>query len=384
MSRRLLYGRAFVGGRLRDGVGIEIGDGRIAAVYLEGESPPEAEPFAGTLVPGFVDLHVHGAAGADFMDGSEQAARAVAAFHAGHGTTALAATTLSAPREATQEALAAAAAVARQPGAAEAAIVGVHLEGPYLNPRRAGAQDPAALRAADRGEVAQWLGAAGALPVLMTVAPEVPGVLALIAGLGERVIFSVGHTEATLEQAERAFAAGARHLTHLFNAMPGLHHRQPGPVAAAIAAEGVTAELIADGVHVHPAMLRLALDLFPKRLLLITDAMRACGLGDGAYRLGALAVEVRGGEARLADGTLAGSLLTMARAVHFMVTRAGVPLERVLPMTSTAPARVLGLTDRGRIEAGCIADLVELSSELAVTRVLVRGREVARASAGGW
>jgi len=223
-----LHGRTFVDGEVREGVTVELDGARIAAVRVGESAPAGAQRIAGVLVPGFVDLHVHGGAGADFMDGTVEAARRVCAFHARHGTVALAATTLSASRAEITAAVAAAAAVARDPRPGESRIIGIHLEGPYLNPAKAGAQDPAALREVDRAEVEEWLAAAGDLPVAMTVAPEVPGVIELIAALADRVIFSIGHTEADEELASRALAAGARRFTHLWNAMPPLHHRRPG------------------------------------------------------------------------------------------------------------------------------------------------------------
>jgi N-acetylglucosamine-6-phosphate deacetylase len=370
-----LHGRAFVDGDVRDGVTVEIDGARIAAVRVGESAPADAQRITGLLVPGFVDLHVHGGAGADFMDGTVEAVRRVCAFHARHGTVALAATTLSAPRAEITAAVSAAVAVSREPRPGEARVAGIHLEGPYLNPAEAGAQDPAALRAVDRGEVAEWLAAAGDLPVTMTVAPEVAGVLELIAELARRVTFSLGHTEADEELTQRALAAGARRFTHLWNAMPPLHHRKPGIVGAALASPDAMLELIADGHHVHPLLLAACARLAPQRVALITDAMRAAGMPDGRYTLAALDVEVRAGCARLANGSLAGSLLTMDSAVRTMVRDAGLPLAHVLPLASEVPARALGLVDKGRIAAGANADLVELDADLRAARVWIAGEE---------
>jgi N-acetylglucosamine-6-phosphate deacetylase len=245
-----------------------------------------------------------------------------------------------------------------------------------LSPRRAGAQDPASLRLPDGEELAGWLEAAPGLPVVCTFAPELPGALELVGRFAGRVVFSIGHTEATREEAQAALAAGARHFTHLFNAMPGLHHRHPGPVTAAFEHAEATAEIIADGVHVHPALVALAARLLGERLVLVTDAMRACGMGDGTFRLYRHDVRVVGGEARLADGTLAGSLLTMDAAVRSAVA-AGVPLAAALHAASGAPAGTIGRSgELGAIAAGRAADLVELDAELRVVRVLVAGEEV--------
>ena len=374
--RRLIHGRALVGSELRE-VTVVLDGPRIAAVRGEKGAPAGAVQVSGVLAPGFVDVHVHGGAGADFMDADPEAVRRICAFHARHGTVALAATTLTAGRAAIRDAVAAAAAVAAAPGRDEARVAAVHLEGPYLNPARAGAQDPQELRGADRGEVEEWLAAGEGLPFLMTIAPEVPGALDLIAALSRRLRFSIGHTEASHEVVRTALARGARHFTHLFNAMPPLHHRTPGVVGAALAAEEATVELIADGQHVHPLLLAACARLMGDRVALVTDAMRACGMPPGAYRLARLEVRVEDGAARLPDGTLAGSLLTMAGAVRTMVHDAGVPLARVLPLASTVPAGLLGLPGKGRIAAGADADLVELDPELRVVRTWIAGEEVA-------
>ena len=372
-----IHGRVFLEGALVE-ANLTLESGVLTTID---PGPPRrgAEPMGGVILPGFVDLHVHGAAGADFMDGTVEAAAAVAAAHARSGTTALAATTLSGSRQAIAAAVRAAATLARDRSAARPAgaeIVAIHLEGPYLAPARAGAQDPESIRRPDPAEVEEWLAAAGDLPVLMTVAPERPGVPELIDRFHQRVRFAIGHTDATFEQAMDALARGASHFTHLFNAMPPLHHRQPGPVGAAFASARATAELIADTVHVHPALLGMAARSLGRRLCLITDAIRACGMPDGTYALYHHPVTVADGEARLADGTLAGSLLTMMAAVRNMVLRAGMPLEAVVPLATEVPARVLGLECKGRIAPGADADLVVVSERLEVAKVFVAGEEL--------
>jgi N-acetylglucosamine-6-phosphate deacetylase len=375
--RRLLHGRAFVGGEVAAATLALAGD-RIVEVRRGEEAPPGAQRVDGILVPGFVDLHVHGGAGADFMDGDEAATRRVCAFHARHGTVALAATTLSAPRPAIAAAVRTAAAVAQAPRLGEARLAAMHLEGPYLAAARAGAQDPGSLRAADRAELDGWLALAPGMPFTMTVAPEVQGVLELIASHASRVRFSLGHSEASSQRVAAALAAGARGFTHLFNAMPPLHHREPGVVGAALAdASGTIVELIADGLHVHPLLLGACARLLGERVALVSDAMRACGMPAGSYRLGPLEVTVAAGAARLEGGALAGSLLTMAAAVRTMVQVAGVPLAAVLPLASTVPARALGLAGKGRLVAGADADLVELDDALRVARAWIGGEELA-------
>jgi N-acetylglucosamine-6-phosphate deacetylase len=378
-ERTILRGRGFVAGAIHDDVVVVIEEGRFADVRLAVRaSDPEPNLGGGLMIPGFIDLHVHGAGGADFMDGDPEATRRVCAAHLREGTTALAATTLSGSRDAIAEALRAAFAIAANPGAGEAAIVGVNLEGPYLSAAKAGAQDPASLRAASLEELEFWrsLGPEE-LPWIMTVAPEVEGVLELIAAFHDRICFSIGHTSADFAQTVRALEAGARHMTHLFNAMPPLHHRDPGPIGAAALDAQCSVELIADGIHLHPAILHLTAELFPDRAALVTDAMRACGLPDGSYKLYRHQVSVSDGAARLADGTLAGSVLTMRQAVRNMVELARVPIESALAFATEVPARILGIDGtRGWLSAGYEADLVVLSEEFEILRIFCRGNEV--------
>jgi N-acetylglucosamine-6-phosphate deacetylase len=366
-----LRGAAYIEGRIVDDAEITIAGGSIERVELRSGGGKAK----GVIVPGFVDVHVHGGAGADFMDATGEAVREVARFHLRHGTTSLAATTLSAASEAITDAIRAVRRHEPQPD--EAAIVAIHFEGPYLQPAKCGAQDPASLRAANRDELLAWIDEAGELPLVMTIAPEVEGALELIGELAGRVVFSIGHTAATLEISIAALERGARHFTHLFNAMPPLHHREPGPVAAALGSKA-TAELIADTLHLHPAVLSLAARSLGGRAVLVTDAMRACGMPEGSYRLYRHEVTVSGGAARLRDGTLAGSVLTMDAAVRNMVSVAGIDLEDALRAATSTPAALVGAATKGRIAAGLDADLVVLDDDLTVARVIARGEEVDR------
>jgi N-acetylglucosamine-6-phosphate deacetylase len=212
---------------------------------------------------------------------------------------------------------------------------------------------------------------------MMTIAPEIEGARALIEHFRGRVLFSIGHTGAMFADAVAALEWGASHFTHLFNAMTGMHHREPGVVGAALESVDATAELIADGIHVHPAVLRIACTVMPGRIALVTDAIRAAGMPEGKYKLYDYDVNVAEGSARLANGTLAGSVLTMAAAVQNMVELAGVPIEQVIPMATEIPARILGVADRkGRIENSCDADIVILTERFEVERVIARGEEV--------
>ena len=376
MSDRSIFGRAFVAGELRDGVLITIDDQRITDVR-EAVHPPRGACIArGIIVPGFVDVHVHGGAGADFMDATEDAAGRVVRFHASEGTTSLAATTLSSSREHLHAAVTMLARASRATSAG-AEICAIHLEGPYINVARAGAQDIASIRPADIHEIAALLAEAPHVRWIMTVAPEIDGVRALIEHFRDRILFSIGHTAADYAACVAALAWGASHFTHLFNAMTGLDHRKPGAVGAALTSVEATAELIADGVHVHPAVLRMAALTMPHRIALITDAVRACGMPEGTYKLYEHELIVSDGAARLSDGTLAGSVLTMRRAVQNMVELAGLPLELVLPLATEVPARILGIADRkGKIAPGYDADLVVLTERFEVAATYLRGERL--------
>lgn len=370
-----LHGRAFVDGAIRDDILVSFEGGVIVDVEQTARVPADAERVGGLLAPGFIDVHVHGGDGADFMDAHDESTERILAFHARRGTTALAATTLSASRGDLQNAVES---IARASCDNGAEIVAIHLEGPFINPERAGAQDRASIRAADIHELSALIAEAPRMRWMVTVAPEVEGARDLIEHFRERVLFSIGHTAADHALAVAALEWGASHFTHLYNAMTGLHHRDPGVVGAALTSADATAELIADGVHVHPAALRVAAAAMPHRIALVTDAMRACGLADGTYKLYDYDVTVADGAARLADGTLAGSVLTTGGAVKNMVELAGLPVETVIPLATEVPARIAAVADRkGKIEMRYDADLVQLSERFEVERVWIRGHEVA-------
>ena len=322
------------------------------------------------IVPGFVDLHVHGGGGHTFTTGNADAARGAAVFHLRHGTTTLLAGLVSSPYELMREAVRAYA-----PLVAEGVIAGVHFEGPYLSAVRCGAQNPAYLRDPSPDEMRALL-AAGAPVRMVTLAPELPGALEMIELLvGTGVVAAIGHTDATYEQTLAAVAAGASVGTHVFNGMRPPHHREPGPVFALLGTSPVVCELVADGAHLHDGTLRFAAQVAgPERTALITDAMDGAGMPDGTYRLGGQAVIVADGVARLAhDSSIAGSRLTMDAALRRAVG-AGIDLVDAVRMASTTPARVLGLADdTGELAAGLRADLVVLAPDLRVKRVMRAG-----------
>ena len=341
-----------------------------AHVVAVGDGPPPLPPreeATGLVTPGFVDVHAHGGGGASFAGGGPAEVETVVRAHLAHGTTTMLASLVTDSLEGLEASCAALASLAEV-----AVIGGIHLEGPWLSPRRAGAHDPSLLLAPTPSAVARLVDAARGHLRMVTLAPELPGALPAIEALvAAGVVVAVGHTDATYAETRAALAAGATAGTHLFNSMPPLHHREPGPVAALLESSAYV-ELVADGVHVHPSVLALAWRA--GRTALVSDAMAAAGAGDGDYRVGALPVLVRGGVSRLASsGALAGSTATLADSLRLATSAAGVPLvEGVRAVTST-PAEMAGLESVGALAPGSSADLVVLSEELAVERVMRRG-----------
>lgn len=335
----------------------------------------------GWICPGFVDIHMHGIGGYDTMDGTPESLQAISAALARHGVTSFLATTMTASYDELESALKNIVAMSgkRLPGAQ---VAGIHLEGPWINPRYKGAQKEENIAVPYLQDVRRLYELAEGLLKVVTIAPEQPGALEAVAWLKERgVVVSCGHTGSSFEQATQAVHAGISHFTHCFNAMTGLHHREPGVVGAAMYYEQLSTELIADGIHVHPAVMRILYRVkTAERLALVSDSMRAAALGEGRYELGGQQVSVQNGEARLTDGTLAGSVLTLNQAVGNMVRLSGVSLVDAVRMASQTPAEILGLgRQKGRLAAGWDADLTVLDPQFAVSRTYVAGKEVYRA-----
>ena len=335
------------------------------------EGQPGSAPGRGPrILPGFIDLHVHGGGGADLMEG-HRALHQVALTHARHGTTRMLATTVTAPLAELAEVLRGIRAGMDDPGPGEAKVLGVHLEGPFLNPARLGAQPPFTVQ----GQLAQVLELHALAPIrVLTLAPESAGHLDLIqalSALGIRI--QIGHSDATYEEACAALANGATGFTHLFNAMSPFHHRAPG-VAGAALAQGDFAELIPDLLHVHPGAIRAALRAIPN-LYAVTDGTAASAMPDGEYRLGSQPVSKCANGVRLADGTLAGSCLTMHGAFRNLVS-IGLSIGEAARRCSAIPADFLGEPRLGRIGVGNPADLVLLSESLELEEVFVQGEAV--------
>ena len=342
---------------------------------VETPSPVETIDVGGHwLTPGFIDLHGHGGGGHAFDRGADDILGGLAA-HRARGTTRSVISLVANPLSTLRECLGVIADLA----AADPLVLGSHLEGPFLAPDRRGAHNLEFLREPDPFEVEQLIGAARGTLRQITLAPELPNALEAIDVLVEAgVVVAIGHTEADFELARTAFDRGARLLTHAFNAMPGIHHREPGPVVAAFDDERVVLELVLDGVHVHPEIAALAFTAAPGRIALVTDAMAAAGSVDGDYRLGSLNVTVRDGLAVLSGtNTIAGSTLTQDAALRCAV-RTGIPLAAAVEALTRTPARVLGLEHRhGMLAPGFAADAVLLDHDWHVTAVYADGRALA-------
>ncbi|MET9899455.1 N-acetylglucosamine-6-phosphate deacetylase [Streptomyces sp. NPDC006446] len=353
-------------------------DGRViidGARISGGEAPADApvtDLSGHWLVPGFVDIHNHGGGGASFTSGTVEDVLRGIRTHRLHGTTTVVASTVTGDMHGLAERAGMLSELAEQGD-----LAGIHFEGPFISPCRKGAHSEELLRDPDPAEVRKLVDAARGRASMVTLAPELPGGLDSVRLLAEHgVIAAIGHTDATYEQTQAAIDAGATVATHLFNAMPALGHRAPGPIAALLEDERITVELINDGTHLHPASLELAFHhAGPGRVAFITDAMDAAGFGDGRYMLGPLEVEVADGVARLVEGgSIAGSTLTLDRAFQRAVTVDRLPVEDIVAAISANPARLLGVYDRvGSLEPGKDADLVVLDADFALKGVMRKG-----------
>ena len=382
-------GRVILGDRIAEGLDVAIADGRIVSIAqtagLPAESDWEVVDAAGQYVsPGFIDLHTHGGGGHDFMDGTREAFLGAAAMHARHGTTAMCPTTLSGDPDETRTVCQ----VYRDAKAAgpDCAFLGLHLEGPYFAVSQKGAQDEKYIRNPSREDYESLLDACPDV-VRWSAAPELEGGMEFGRGLRERgVIPSIGHTDADFDTAAAALDNGYSLITHLYSCMPGVHrknaYRIAGTIEAALFFDGFTVEIIADGCHLPPALLKFIVKCkSTDRICLVTDSIRGAGMPEGPTILGSL---TRGQEAIIEDGVaklpdrtaFAGSVATMDRLVRNMVQLADQPLYEAVKMASTIPARVLGCTDRGKLVEGYVADVVLLDETLHVTRTIAGGKTV--------
>ena len=365
---------------------ILVEDGRIAAIGHRDEVrvPPGAADYSAagfTVVPGFVDVHIHGAGGHDVMEANARALDRITSTVARFGTTSIVATTVTAPLDETCRSLEGIARYIRSrekprdnpPLAAE--ILGVHLEGPFISKARRGVHPPDAIEKPSTDVLGKFLEASHGLVKILTLAPELPGAIPLIEfAVAAGLVVALGHTDADYEQARTAIRAGARHAVHTYNAMRPFSHRDPGVIGAILTDPEVTAEIIADGVHVAGPAIQVLLGAKGfDTVILVSDGIAATGMPDGNYRLGNFEVTVTEGVARNSEGKLAGSTLTLDRALRTVVAL-GVPLADAVRMATVLPARRLGLAGKkGIIAVGADADLVALTPDLRVAGVMTRG-----------
>ncbi len=351
-------------------------NGRFCRVL--GEAAEDAVDLLGAYVlPGLIDVHTHGNSGADFSDGNAAGVEKMARYMAKNGVTSFAPASMTLPYETLEKAFASARAFVDARLSDAAALRGIQMEGPFFSEKKKGAQNGAYLRNPDFEAFKALQDGCGGLVRIVDVAPELPGAEEFIRQAKELCTVSIAHTDADYDAARRGIAAGVTHLTHLYNAMPAIHHRKPGVIAAAAEAETVSAELISDGQHVHPASVRLAFRIFgADRMVLISDSLRCCGMPDGEYELGGQQVFLQGGVARLADGTIAGSATNlfdcMRRAVSF-----GIPREDAIRAATYNPARQIGaLSEVGSIADGKVADFVLCDAELNRQAVYLAGEKI--------
>lgn len=327
-------------------------------------------------IPGLVDIHFHGAVGCDFCDASEKGLQKIAAYEAANGILAICPATMTYSEDILGNIMDTAAAWKNQVGAE---LVGINMEGPFLNPQKAGAQNPQYLMSPDSRMLERLQKRAGGLIKLVALAPELEGAMEFIEACHDKVRISLAHSSADYEMAAEAFHKGACHVTHLYNAMPGINHRAPGPIIAALE-QGAMAELICDGVHVHPAVVRFTFQTFgADRIILISDSMRACGLADGDYQLGGQAVTVKGDRAVLTGqpDILAGSVTNLFACMKKAVQSMGIPLEWAVRAAAENPAWAVGAEkEHGSLAPGCFADILLVDEDLNLVKVLRHGKEI--------
>ena len=374
----------FTPGGFRRG-SFHVEDGRFSEILPDVRYGEGVDLGGARVIPGLVDIHTHGCAGRDFSDGSLDGLREIAAFEAAHGVTGFVPTSMTLPEEQLSAAFATARALYADPPEGCARVLGIHMEGPFFSDKKKGAQNPAYLRDPDPEMFKRLYDGCGGLIRIVDVAPELPGARGFAREASRWATVSVAHTDAGYEDAAAVFDAGASHVTHLFNAMPPIHHRRPGVIGAACERDGIAAELICDGLHIHPSVVRMAFRLFPGRICLISDSIRCCGMPDGEYELGGQPVFLKDDSVRMADGTIAGAASHLYRDLQNAV-RFGIPMEEAITSATLLPARAIGADDRiGSIEKGKRADFVVCGDRLELRSVYMDGISISgedAASAG--
>lgn len=354
--------------RIKDGIIIELTEDDIDESRLdEYEKVLDAKDML--VIPGLTDIHFHGCVGYDFCDGTDEAITEMAKFQFTKGVTNICPATMTLPKERLMKICTVAS--KHESNEEEADLVGINLEGPFISPKRCGAQNPEYVHKPEPKFLKDLITASGGLTKLVTIAPEVEGAVECIEALKGSIKFSVGHTVAEFEDADKAFKAGATHVTHMFNAMPAFTHRAPGVIGAAVDDDKVMVEIICDGIHVHPSAIRTAFKIFSAdRVILISDSTRACGMSDGEYELGGLPVFLKDNAVRLKDGTLAGSASNLFDCMVNAI-KMGIPAEWAVKAATYNPAKAIGILDRcGSIEVGKKGEIVLLDKEYEIKQVI--------------
>ncbi len=358
---------------------VRVKGGKIVGGGCEGVEEEVIDASGLYAVPGLIDIHFHGCMGKDFSDGTEEAVHTIAAYELSQGITSICPATMTLPAGQIAKICEVAGQYREKArvsggGAREASLRGINLEGPFISPEKKGAQKADYILPPDAGLLREWMRLGRGLCRLVDIAPESKGAMEFIREVKDEIHISLAHTTADYDTAKRAFACGADHITHLYNAMPGFSHRAPGVIGAG-AEEGAYGELICDGIHIHPSVIRATMKLYgSSRVVFISDSMEATGLGDGEYQLGGQAVSVRGNEARLADGTLAGSVTNLMDCVRFAVRHGEIPLGAAVKCASVNPAKSIGIYHEvGSLEEGKEADILLIDKELNLVKVIHGG-----------